>query len=315
MFKPADMNLWSGRDDGHGKERWHQQISPRQESSPAGIALLGVACDEGIKRNYGRTGAVEGPDAIRQALVNLAYRENTPLYDAGNICCDRGSLEDLQNVQAAEIFHLLEQNHFPLVIGGGHEIAYGSFAGLEKFLSQDKKSDPIGIINLDAHFDLRHAEQATSGTPFLQIATHCQQKVIPFHYLCLGINDTANTETLFTTAEQLKVQYLRDEELNCWQFKQVKLQLKNFMSPCQAIYLSVDLDVLPAATAPGVSAPAARGVPLDILEWLIATIKQIAGQRLKLADIAEYNPKYDIDGRTARVAARLCHLLIRKEES
>ena len=58
----------------------------------------------------------------------------------------------------------------------------------------------------------------------------------------------------------------------------------------------------------------ARGVPQEIVEWLLTTIKQISGKRFMLADIAEYNPEYDIDGRTARVAARLCHLIIRKEE-
>ena len=314
MFKPADMSLWSGRDDGNGKERWHQYIAPLKDSAPPGIALLGIASDEGVKRNHGRVGAVAGPDTIRIYLANLAYRQNIPLYDAGNLSCEHGDLEALQRKQADKVCHLLEQNHFPLIIGGGHEIAYGSFSGLDKYLSQSQKTGPIGIINLDAHFDLRCAEKATSGTPFLQIANHCRQQKIPFHYLCLGVSDIANTETLFTTARRLNVQYLRDEELNSWQLEKINQQLKEFIQPCQAIYLSIDLDVLPAATAPGVSAPAARGIPQEILEWLLTTIKQISGKRLKLADIAEYNPKYDIDGRTARIAARLCHLIIRKED-
>ncbi len=314
MYKPADMNLWTGRDDGNSKERWHQHMIPLEESVPPGIALLGVSCDEGVKRNHGRPGAAAGPDAIRTALANIAYHQTTPLYDAGNLYCEQENLETLQNEQADKIGQLLEQNHFPLIIGGGHEIAYGSFAGLEHYLSQNQNSDPIGVINLDAHFDLRHADQATSGTPFLQIADHCRQQKIPFHYLCLGISDIANTEILFTTARELNVQYLRDEELNCWQLKKTAQQLKEFILPCQAIYLSIDLDVLPAATAPGVSAPAACGVPQEIVEWLLTTIRQLSGDRLKLADIAEYNPKYDIDSRTAKIAARLCHLSIRKED-
>lgn len=314
MYKHADMSLWAGRDDDDGKERWHQYITPLRKSSPAGIALLGVASDEGVKRNHGRPGAAAGPDAIRTCLANLAYQQNIPLYDVGNLYCEQGNLEALQHEQASRILQLLEQGHFPLIIGGGHEIAYGSFAGLEQYLLLNQKNDPIGIINFDAHFDLRHTDQATSGTPFLQMADHCRQRKIPFHYLCLGISDIANTATLFTTAEQLNVQYLCDEELNSWQLERIENQLKEFIQPCQAIYLSIDLDVFPAATAPGVSAPATRGVPQDILEWLLATIKKISGERLKLADIAEYNPKYDIDNRTAHVAARLCHLLTRKEK-
>ena len=314
MFKKANMSLWSGRDNGNSKERWHQYIAPLTDSAPAGITLLGIASDEGVKRNHGRVGAAAGPDTIRTHLANLAYHQNIPLYDAGNLCCEQGDLEALQRNQGDKVCQLLEQNHFPLLIGGGHEIAYGSFAGLEKYLSQNQNSAPIGIINLDAHFDLRRADQATSGTPFLQIANHCQQQKIPFHYLCLGISDIANTTTLFRTAEQLNVQYLRDEELNSWQLEKINQRLKEFIHPCQAIYLSIDLDLLPAATAPGVSAPAARGVPQEIVEWLLTTIKQLAGKRFKLADIAEYNPEYDIDGRTAKVAARLCHLIIRKED-
>jgi len=267
-----------------------------------------------VKRNHGRAGAVTGPDAVRTSLANLAYRQNRPLYDAGNLSCEQEGLEALQHEQAEKVCQLLDQNHFPLIIGGGHEIAYGSFVGLAKHLSQYQKGDPIGIINLDAHFDLRRADKATSGTPFLQISDYCRQRKLPFHYLCIGVSDTANTETLFTTAQQLQVQYLRDEELNSWQLEGVVQRLETFIQPCQAIYLSIDLDVLPAETAPGVSAPAARGVPLEIVEWLLTSIKQMSGKRLKLSDIAEYNPEYDIDGRTARVAARLCHLLTRREE-
>jgi len=60
-----------------------------------------------------------------------------------------------------------------------------------------------------------------------------------------------------------------------------------------------------------VSAPAARGVPLEVVEHLLTWIRNKAGNRLALADIAEYNPAFDIDGRTAKVAARLCHMLAR----
>ena len=314
MYKPANMSLWTGRDDGFGKERWYQLITPLQPSSPASVAILGVASDTGVIRNHGREGAAAGPEILRRHLANLACHSGTPIYDAGNLYCVQDDLETLQTEQANKLCQLMEKNHFPLVIGGGHEIAYGTFCGLESFLSKNHKSDTIGIINLDAHFDLRHAKYATSGTPFLQIANHCQEHGRAFNYLCLGINETANTATLFETAKQLNVQYLRDDEMNSWQLQQIEEKISQFIQSCETIYLSIDLDVLPASTAPGVSAPASRGVPLEIIEWLLKAIKKLSAHRFKLADIAEYNPKYDIDGRTARVAARLCHLLTRKEE-
>ena len=59
---------------------------------------------------------------------------------------------------------------------------------------------------------------------------------------------------------------------------------------------------------PGVSAPAARGIPQEVVEPLLAEIK--TSGKLRLFDLAELNPKYDIDQRSAKVAARLVHLLI-----
>ena len=315
MYKAPDMTLWNGRIDDDPVAtslRWHQCIIPLVENSQElGIALLGVAGDEGVKRNQGRIGAAAGPDAISRMLASEAYHLQHPLYDAGNLYCEPDQLESLQLEQTALVHNLLDQGHFPLLLGGGHEIALGSFLGLERHLASSGNTAPIGIINFDAHFDLRQAAASTSGTPFLQIANHCHAKEIPFHYFCLGLSEIANTKSLFSQADHLGVTYLKDEELNSWQLPQVEQKLLEFIDPCQAIYLSIDLDVLPAATAPGVSAPAGRGVPLPELERLLNFIRSVAQKRLRVADIAEYNPKYDIDSRTARVAARLCHLLTR----
>ena len=81
--------------------------------------------------------------------------------------------------------------------------------------------------------------------------------------------------------------------------------LQNFLAGVDCAYLSICLDVLPASVAPGVSAPAACGVALDVIETLIREVKQSG--KLAVADVAELNPDFDQDNRTARVAARLVH--------
>jgi formiminoglutamase len=94
-----------------------------------------------------------------------------------------------------------------------------------------------------------------------------------------------------------------------WQLAETRAQLAEFVASVDRIHLSIDLDVLPAAVAPGVSAPAARGVSLEVVECLIGDL--LVSGKLMLADIAEYNPNFDIDQRTARVAARLVAYLTR----
>jgi formiminoglutamase len=93
------------------------------------------------------------------------------------------------------------------------------------------------------------------------------------------------------------------------QLDAIRQQLANFMSMCDWLYFTIDLDVLPAANAPGVSAPASRGVVLEVVEVLVEDIK--ASGKLKIADIAELNPLLDIDQRTARLAARLINQIAR----
>ena len=318
LYSPFNPKLWQGRVDTHEPSpapRWHQQIQPLTEQSPAGIALLGICSDEGVRRNQGRPGAVNGPDAVRRALAPLAWHLGRSVYDDGNLYCQDQQLEQLSEHQAERVTQLLDAGHLPLLIGGGHEIAYGSYLGLARHLNPadvgKANRGPIGIINFDAHFDLRHDAHPSSGTPFAQIAEYCRAQQQPFLYACLGVSETANTAALFQRADEFGVQYRFDHQLNGWQLDETQAWLERYIAPLGALYLTIDLDVLPAATMPGVSAPAARGVELAVLETLIDTIKQLAGAKLRLVDLAELNPEFDIDQRSAKVAARLIHQILR----
>lgn len=318
MHRPIEMERWSGRIDAEpGAERWHQKVIPLtpeviDENEP-GVVLLGICSDAGVRLNLGRSGASKGPDAIRTALANQAWHLRTPCYDAGDLHCPQDAVAELQKEQADWVGRLLDLGHFPLLLGGGHEISFGSYLGLRQHLSSRKERGAIGVINFDAHFDLRKSEESTSGTPFLQIADHCQVERLPFRYFCLGVSETANTLSLFGRAASLGTQWLLDEQLTHWNLLEAETRLRDFLETCDYLHLSIDLDVLPASVAPGVSAPSPRGVPLEIVERLIHFIKVHAAAKLKIADIAECNPEYDIDNRTAKVAARLCHMLARKE--
>ena len=64
------MACWTGRIDPEpDSPRWHQRIRALSEDSQPGLALLGFACDEGVRRNHGRVGAAEGPAALRRMPV------------------------------------------------------------------------------------------------------------------------------------------------------------------------------------------------------------------------------------------------------
>jgi len=298
------MSVWQGRaDDAEGAlgRRWHQLMQPLSKDTRAGtVVLMGFACDAGVARNHGRVGAVDGPFAIRRALRNMPVHECSLIADAGDVSCSGDALEAAQQELADRVAHELAARRFPLVLGGGHEMAWGSFVGLAAYLAGSGKAPRIGIVNFDAHFDLRRDARGTSGTPFLQMAHDCDARDWPFRYACLGVSRYSNTEALFSRARELGVLFKLDDALNETVGGGA---LASFLSDVDHVYMTVCLDVLPAAVAPGVSAPAARGVGLDVLEPMIDAV--CASGKVRLADIAEMNPRFDIDGRTAAVAARL----------
>ena len=298
-----DMSLWQGRVDaveGDQALRWHQVIRPVTPEAASGLALLGFASDAGVWRNQGRTGAADGPYELRRQLSNLPARPGLALFDAGTVRVEGDALEDGQTAYAERVTELLDQGLIPVGLGGGHEIAFGSFQGLAQHLAGRPR---IGILNLDAHFDLRAAERATSGTPFRQIAQSCEVCGWPFHYAVLGISAFANTEALFQVARDLGVTWRLDEAMGFSDLPETQAFLKTFLAEVDHLYLTICLDVLPAADAPGVSAPSARGVALEVLEKVIDAACRSG--KVRVADIAELNPSLDEDHRTARIAARL----------
>lgn len=298
------MKGWRGRVDPPGagdSRRWHQIVA--EPDSVPGVAMLGFACDEGIRRNGGRLGAAQGPAALRAALSNLPVRDARPLYDAGDVACPDEDLEAAQAAFATRLAALLDAGHGPIGLGGGHEIAFASYLGLAAHLRERRPR--MGIVNFDAHFDLRQQAIGSSGTPFLQALDHAADVGLDLGYACLGVSASANTGELFDTADRRGVFYLRDDELDLRTLDAHRQRLAGWLAQRDLIYLTICLDVLPHPLAPGVSAPSARGLPLEVLEPLLDTVA--ASGRLALMDVAELSPPYDRDGATARVAARLVH--------
>ena len=130
MTTPAPA--WTGRTDGTTVEhlRWHQAVEPYTDTAPGACVLIGFASDEGVERNKGRRGAAAGPDALRGALSSMALAEPIRAYDAGTVTVAGNELEDAQETLGAAVGAALDAGQFPVVFGGGHEVAYGTYLGL-----------------------------------------------------------------------------------------------------------------------------------------------------------------------------------------
>lgn len=291
----TEAQPWSGRDDGPGPEhaRWHSSIAIGT-APKGGAALIGFASDEGVERNGGRQGAAKGPEELRKALGSLALHDDFPRTDTGTITTQGDDLEGAQRELSDRVRELAAAGNLVVVLGGGHETSFATHRGVREAVG------PMGIINFDAHFDLRRADRPTSGTPFRQIADLDEST---FTYSVLGISKPNNTRVLFDEARALGVTTVLDTELaDASPAEAAEIALKCIPDE-GPIHLSIDLDVLPASVAPGVSAPAALGVRYELIRAMAEAVA--ATGRVALVDVVELNPEFDIDARTAKAAARL----------
>ena len=301
LWRPTSLDIWQGRDDSQEASnalRLFQTVKQTQRFAPegSGIALLGFACDAGVKRNHGRPGAAQAPDVLRKALANMAsHSGHDRITDMGTIAVEGDELDAAQRALSDAVLACQQSGMRTLVFGGGHETAWAHGRGVLDAFSHER----VAIINLDAHLDLRKAEHATSGTPFRQLVLYCEAHQREFQYACFGVSRAANTEALWDEAARLNVTLVEDLD-----FRHAALPtLEKVLAQADRVYLTIDLDVLPAGEMPAVSAPAALGVPaLDLLP-VIGEICRSG--KLQAVDLVEFNPTYDRDGQGARLAARL----------
>lgn len=258
------------------------------------VALVGFPSDEGVRRNGGRAGAAGAPAAIREALYRMTPDARTPApfvdlldhtADLGDVDVT-GDLEADQDRLAAVVGDLLGRGVVPIVLGGGHETAYGHFLG---YVARDQ---PVHALNWDAHADVRPLTDGRghSGSPFRQMLDHDSG-------LCRGYT-VAGMHPWRVAADHVEV--VRQWGEVVWAEDLTAARAEALVAACDGPTLaSFDLDAVDAA--PGVSAPGVGGLPVDV--WLCAA--EACGRNLHVlsVDVVELNPVYDVGGRTATLAA------------
>jgi formiminoglutamase len=273
-----------------------------RDAGPARAVVIGFPSDEGVRRNGGRPGAARGPQAIREALARLtpdaeasdrfrALIERT--HDLGDITVT-GDVERDQATLGSEVRAHLNDGRFVLVLGGGHETAFGHFLGYTR---------PVDLLNWDAHADVREAKagRAHSGSPFRQALEHPSGLCRSYHVAGLQPQSVAADHVAFVRAHGSAT--FRNRLTTAAAVDSVFDRLGD------AALVSFDLDAVDHSQAPGVSAPATDGLPVEL--WLRAAFMAGSDPRVRSADIVELSPPHDRDGQTARLAALTAWHLLR----
>lgn len=284
------------------------------------FSLIGIPDHEAIMNLNGRIGAAKGPEAFRRIFMNLKSQESPLEALRDDVDASPLGFDIKQNHLVASQFISKRQTkgHFTIVVGGGHDHGFSHLHGVHSsFKAQAKKSFQLGCINIDAHLDVRPSQpKITSGSPFYMALE--SKVLLPKNLIEFGIQRQCNAKELWDYVKQNKIPVLLFEDM----YKKnnavsaFQQSLKSLSERCDAIVVSLDLDALAQAYAPGVSAPQAEGfTSMEILEMM-----RIAGNHPKVASLGifELNPLMDNDEQTARVAAHAAfhfsvHALKRKK--
>ena len=245
-----------------------------------------------------RPGCRFGPDAIREAFNNIEVFHPDLGVDLEDACID-----DLGNmthtVVASEMVdmakkitgELAQRNRLVIVLGGEHSLTYGTYAGFPK---------GTGYVVFDAHYDLRdeYAGTRLSHAAYLRRIVEEQG---PENILHVGARAFVREELEFL--KEYNIRTISDSQVRTGQGRAL---LRDFASSFDDVYISIDLDVLDPAFAPGVGNPEADGMTSRELFELVYSL---GDAHVTGADIVEMNPYFD-NGSTSSIAAKLMSVLI-----
>ena len=268
-----------------------------EDAGAARTVLVGFPCDEGVRRNGGRVGAAAAPEAIRRHLYRLTpdARDAESFADLLAHTVDLGDVVQAETMEASQerlgavLGPHLARGAFVIVLGGGHETAYGHFLG---YVGAGR---PVEIVNIDAHADVRPLRDGRghSGSPFRQALDHPSGRCAGYAVAGLAPHSTAAAHVDVLRAHGARF---------FWRADVTPALLRTLLGrPAEARMVTLDIDAVDQAAAPGVSAPAAHGLPADL--WLAAAYEAGRAPHVTSVDLVEVNPAADEGGRTARLAA------------
>jgi len=271
------------------------------------VALLGVPWD--ASSTFQR-GAAAAPALIRQALwspSSNAWNERGDDLSATGVLEDAGDLslgDDAADARSAiehRIRQLLGAGRRPLSLGGDHSITYpilrafGVRTQSETQPHAGARAEPLTVLHIDAHADLYDTfdgDRFTHASPFARV----MEERLVGRLVQVGIR-TLNAH------QRAQASRYGVEILGADRWREAVPLVGRLRGP---LYVSLDLDALEPALAPGLSHPEPGGLTVrDVLELLAAIRVPVVG-----ADIVEYNPANDVRDLTARVAAKFAKELV-----
>jgi len=272
------------------------------------VAVLGIPFDSGT--SY-RPGARFGPQAIRQASRHLRTNfhpqydtepfKTIQVADAGDVACNPYNIEEAIAQIEAAADELYQKVPAILSLGGDHTIAVPLLRSINKVVGQ------VALVHFDAHldtWDTYFGAPYTHGTPFRRAAEeNLFNEDASMH---VGIRGPLYSRDDLVRDEELGFKVVHCDELQAHGIEHVVKRIRDRVGD-HPLYLSIDIDVLDPAHAPGTGTPEIAGITS---RELVGILRGMQGLNLVAADVVEVAPAYDHAEITSLAAATIAFEMI-----
>jgi formiminoglutamase len=272
------------------------------------IVLLGFPHDRGVEINGGRVGAKRGPERFRSWLERFGTVHNPErdadlsalsIVDAGDIPAEI-PLIDAHARLTQTVGAILEKGGIPFIVGGGNDQSYPNASAL----LHRPEANPVGVINVDAHFDVRPLKdgRAHSGSPFRLLLEDKRFKGENFIEFAAQGSQCSEEHAKYIQGKNGRILWLDDIQKQGPTVDRFRAVLGDLAANCSSLFVSFDLDSIAGSEAPGVSCPGVLG--LSARDAISIAWQSGCHPLVSLFDLSEYNPAIENE-QTGRLAASL----------
>ena len=267
------------------------------------VAVVGAPFDGGVSF---RPGARFGPSAIRQASRHLrpAYNpvqdvspyDMLQAVDAGDIPCNPFDIDAALEQIDLGVHELVRAGGRPVMLGGDHTIALGGLRAVAR------THGPVALVHFDAHLDTWDSyfgADRTHGTVFRR--AHEEGLIIEGASTHVGIRGPLYSKQDIEDDGRFGFEIIRAEDVDRIGLEEITERVRQRVGDAP-LYVSIDIDVLDPAFAPGTGTPEMGGLTS---RELLSLVRDLPRQQLVAADLVEVSPAYDHAEITSLAAATL----------
>ena len=271
----------------------------------ADICILGIPFDGAVSLNKG---AAKAPQTIRELSIDLSDTtdewipiKDGLLYDAGDMHPDL-NWERYYEAVEKEAYRLMSTGNFCLFLGGDHSVTIPLHKAFSAYHGAEGK---LGIIHFDAHYDLYDEYDGHKWSHACTEARALENGVVrPEDLFFIGIR-VADLDELELIKKNPGITTVTAMDIHEKGIEPVLRKLESHFKGYDAIYLTLDIDGLDPAFAPGTGTPVMGGVTaiqlIKLFRWIIANLP------VKAMDIVEVAPDLDVNNVTSWAALKIIH--------